>query len=270
MQEVKKQQQTGVGLIEKAFQVLDLFQLDAPTWSQAEMVRQTGFNRSTAHRLVRYLTDTRYLVQSISSGRYALGPAALDLGRRADAGFDLRSVCLPAMEKMFASTNESIILTSLNKMDYTAICVEQIVGQRGGLRVFEQVGSALKLHAGAAPKAILASLPNIERDAYLDRDLVKITEHTITKRDQLMEDLTLTRQRGYSLSHEETYDGVAGIGAVILDADDYPLGSLAIALPLQRLTEEKTRSFGLEICSLASEITNSLRLSPENKSQATR
>lgn len=263
MTEVKKQSQAkqsqpGVGLITKTFQILDLFQIDAPTWSQSELIRETGMNRSTASRLVRYLVDTGYLVLHATTGRYGLGVAAIDLGRRAKASFDLKEVCQPALERVSKITDETIILTALDRANNSAVCVDQIEGQRGGLRVFEKIGATFPLHAGAAPKAILALLPEEIQNRYIAGNLAQITEHTLTREQDLKTDFDKIKANGYSVSLEETYEGVAGIAAAFLGPDGYPVGSIAIALPVQRINDEKTIALGREIAKIAKEVSLSL------------
>ena len=69
----------GVGLLSKAFHVLDLFTPDRPTWTQADLGRETGVSKSTVNRLVRYFCARGYLMRLEGQGRYGLGPAAVDI-----------------------------------------------------------------------------------------------------------------------------------------------------------------------------------------------
>ncbi len=234
----------GVGLLAKAFGILDLFQLDQPTWSQSEIVKSSGLNRSTVSRLVRYLRDSGYLVQYEQTGRYALGLAAVNLGRRADSSFDLKTLGQPAMEELSRATDETIILTELSQAARLVTCVNQIEGRHGGLRVFERIGATFPLHAGAAPKAILALLPEMQREAYLNGELEAVTENTPTDPASIRGDLEMTASRGYSISTEETYPGVAGVGAAFRGPDGSPVGSIAIAAPMQRVNSAKLDEYG--------------------------
>ena len=72
---------SGVGLLNKALQVLDQFTPENPVWTQAELGRATGVSKSTINRLVRYFCTEGYLIQNEIKGPYQLGPAAVDLGR---------------------------------------------------------------------------------------------------------------------------------------------------------------------------------------------
>ncbi len=245
----------GVGLLAKAFAILDLFQPDQPTWSQSEIVRSSGLNRSTVSRLVRYLNDTGYLIQYEQTGRYALGLAAVNLGRRAVSSFDLRTLGQPAMEELSRATGETIILTELSRSERLVTCVNQIEGRHGGLRVFERVGATFPLHAGAAPKAILACLPEAQRETYLAGKLESVTEKTPTDPALIRADLELTVSRGYAISTEETYPGVAGVGAAFHGPDGSPVGSIAIAAPMQRISSAKLDEYGKMLVASTRRIT---------------
>jgi DNA-binding IclR family transcriptional regulator len=254
MNEVKPKPYAGVALLAKTFQMLDLFQIESPTWTQVDLVRATGLNRSTVNRLVRYLVSTGYLVQLASSGKYSLGLAAIDLGHRANASFDFRSLCQPALEKLAAMIDETIILTSYDRANNTSVCVDQIARKHGALRVFERVGSTFPLHAGAAPKAILANLPEPDREAIIAGTLKKYTKNTMIDIEELKADIGATIDRGYSLSWEETYEGIAGIGAPVMGPDKLPLGSIAVALPIQRVESGTIEYIGTTLL----KVTNSI------------
>jgi len=237
-------QSIGVGLLAKALQILDLFQIETPTWSQIDLVRETGLTKSTVNRLVRYLADRNYLALLDGRGRYTLGPAAIDLGRRATALFDFREICQPVLEQLAQTTNETVMLTSLVASGNAVRCVDQIESTREGLRVFEQIGAIFPLHAGAAPKAVLAFLDEAARSRYLTRPMAAATDKSIIDPVRLLNDIKDTRRCGYAISREETYIGVAGVGAPFFWSDGRPAGSLAIAVPLHRANDEAIAKFG--------------------------
>ncbi|WP_419901787.1 IclR family transcriptional regulator [Kiloniella sp.] len=259
--DVNNQSQAGVGLLAKAFQLLDLFQIDQPNWSQAELIEQTGMSRSTASRLVRYMVDKGYLALMPGTGRYSLGVAAINLGERAKAGFDLKGYCQPAMEALSQITSETIVLTAYDPVNKVAICIDQIESAKGGLRVFEKIGATFPLHAGAAPRAILALLPENEQQAYLEGKLEKFTPNTLTTPKEIREDLQKIKSKGFCHSQEETYLGAAGMAAAFWGGGGYPLGSIAIAYPLQNMDEADQVRIGDEMAKIANELSATLKSS---------
>ncbi len=228
----------GVGLLLKALQILDLFSDERPTWTQAELTRETGLARSTLSRLVRFLCARGYLLFQEQRGRYSLGYAAIDLGRRAQAHFSLVDVCLDLIEDLAQATAETVILTGYDEMHARVVCLAQIPSRHGGLRVFESIGTTFPLHAGATAKAVLAFIPPAQIDAILAGDLVLPNPVMATSPSKLRREIAEIQGQGYALSLEETYPGVAGIGIPLLTPSGRPLGSIAVAAPVQRMPRE--------------------------------
>ncbi len=255
---VKSEIQPGVNLLHKAFLVLDLFQDDVPAWSQTDLSRAAGLPRSTASRLVRYLCERGFLMRDGDLKQYRLGPAAIDLGRRALRTLDIRGTCRPVLERVAAQTDETTILTILDESGETVSCVDQIESGADGLRVFERIGAKMPLHAGAAPKAVLAMLSADEQMRIIEGRLPALTPYSITDPAALRTDLAAIAERGYALSRQETYVGVFGAGCAFHGWGTRPLGSIAIAAPLSRVSDQRLEEFGALVRAAAEEI--SLRL----------
>jgi DNA-binding IclR family transcriptional regulator len=228
--------QAGVGLLKKAFQTLDLFTEQHPSWTQAELVRETGLSRSTLGRLVRFLCARGYLQEQ--RGRYTLGFTAIDLGRRAQLQFNLVDLCYDLLEEIAQATVETVILVGYDEAQARVVCLAQIPSRQGGLRVFENIGTAYPLHSGATAKAVLAFLPERQVNAVLNGDLTPVNPASRVSAANLRKDISKIRRDGYVVTYEETYPGVTGIAVPVLTPRGQPLGSLAIAGPAQRIDEE--------------------------------
>jgi DNA-binding IclR family transcriptional regulator len=228
--------QAGVGLLKKALQILDLFTEGRPAWTQAELARETGLARSTLSRLVRFLCGRGFLFEQ--RGRYTLGYAAIDLGRRAQSQFNLVDLCYDLLEELAQATAETVILTGYDELHARVVCLSQIPSRHGGLRVFENVGTAYPLHSGATAKAVLAFLPQRQIDLIVNGDVTPANPAFVVDRQALRQQLQNVRLQGYVVTHEETYPGVTGVAVPILTPRGEPLGSLAIAGPMQRMTRQ--------------------------------
>jgi DNA-binding IclR family transcriptional regulator len=224
----------GVGLLLKAFQVLDLFSDEHPSWTQAELTLSTGLARSTLSRLVRFLCARGFLLEQ--RGRYALGFSAIDLGRRAQSQFDLVDVCYDLLEELARTTGETAILTAYDETHASVVCLAQIPSRQGGLRVFEHIGTAYQLYAGATAKAVLAFLPERAIDSVLRGPLTSINPTVRIIPKKLRNQLAEIRAQGFAVTYQETYPGVTGVGVPVLTPRGQPLGSIAIAGPMQRMT----------------------------------
>lgn len=226
----------GVGLLVKAFQVLDLFTDGRPSWTQSELTRETGLARSTLSRLVRFLCGRGYLMEQ--RGRYVLGFAAIDLGRRAQLQFNLVDLCLDLLEEVAQVTGETAILTGYDESRSCVVCLAQIPSRHGGLRVFENIGNTYPLYAGASSKAVFAFLPESQIERVLAGPLSPVNPAVKFSTRKLRTQLSAIRKHGYAVTNQETFPGVAGAGVPILTPRGQPLGSIAVGGPLHRMDSD--------------------------------
>ncbi|MCO5056293.1 MAG: IclR family transcriptional regulator [Rhizobiaceae bacterium] len=241
----------GVGLLHKAFQILELFSPEQSSWTQVEIGRVADLPRSTVSRLVRYLCARGYLSFHERTARYTLGFSAIELGRRAQAQLDLATLAGDILEELAQRTRETVMLTGFNQATFDVVCLAQIPSQHGGLRVYETIGATFPLYAGASTKPVLAHLPDKIVERVLNAPMPAINPAREPQPDLLRADLDAIRQRGYAVSFEETYPGVAGVGAAFLGPDLQPLGSLAIAAPLHRMSENTIEQLGVAVSNAA-------------------
>lgn len=94
------------------------------------------------------------------------------------------------------------------------------------------------MHSTASGKAILASLPEKRVDEILDqRGLPPKTEHTITSREELFDELDEIRDQGYALSDEESVSGLRSIAVPVTYPNGSAYGSLSIDGPTYELRD---------------------------------
>lgn len=246
----------GVGLLVKAFQVLDLFTRERPSWTQVELQSTTELSRSTLSRLVRFLHARGYLSYAADTGRYALGIAAVDLGRRAVRASHLVELCGPTLAQIAEQTGETVMLTSYDARQGKVICLEQIPSVKEGLRVFERIGAAFPLYRGASSKAVLAFLSPSAVEAALTQMGCDTPERDAV---QLARELATIRVSGLATSLEETYPGVAGLAVPVLGEDGVPLGSIAVAAPILRMNQEARTRIGKMLTASGRKLSASLR-----------
>ncbi|MGD9894681.1 MAG: IclR family transcriptional regulator [Dehalococcoidia bacterium] len=225
-----------VKILDKTFRILALFSATTPVWGVTDLAAEAGMPKSTVYRVLRVLLQHEILAQDPLTKRFRLGLGALELGRRAYEGMELRQVALPVLHRIAALSGETVVLEVLNREHDRVVCVERAQRQTG-LRLILDIGSTVPLHAGASSKVLLAFLPDDEIEAVIARGLPPLTAHTITDADRLRRDLAEIRARGYAVSYEETDDGAAGVAVPIWDRTGHVVAGLTIAGPLARLNQ---------------------------------
>lgn len=100
-------------------------------------------------------------------------------------------------------------------------------------------GQYYYLHTVSGGKAIMSELPERRIDDIIDQwGLPQLTEKTITSREELLEDLERTRERGYAVGDEEWLEGMRGVAKSIKYPTGEVLGAFAIAGPIYMLKDD--------------------------------
>jgi DNA-binding IclR family transcriptional regulator len=226
--------QPQVKILDKALRVLMLFTPEQPEWGVSAVSREVSMSKSTVHRILRVLEQHGFVAQNADTRRFRLGLAGIELGRRAQAGMELRRVALPIMEQLSSTSGETVLLQVVSPEGDRVVCIER-VQQRRGLRLILDVGSTAPLYAGCSSKVLLAYLDKPAIDTVLKGRLRPLASHTTTDPAEIRAQLAEIRRNGFAVSFEETDEGVAGVSVPIRDARDHVIASLTISGPLTRV-----------------------------------
>jgi IclR family pca regulon transcriptional regulator len=108
------------------------------------------------------------------------------------------------------------------------------------------VGSRLPTYCTGLGKAILAFIdPNKAQEIINDIDFVRHTPYTIVDKDRFIEELALTRRRGYAVNNQEMALGVKTF-AVPMMRDGIAEGACGISVHINRLTESNLEQVFVE------------------------
>jgi Transcriptional regulator len=199
--------------------------------SLQEISEKMGLATSTVHRHLATLQEYGYVTKD--GGTYRLGLMFLTIGGYAQRRFDAYPTIKNTVDDLAADTGErtQFIVMENDSRVYLYTSVGQSAVETGA-----QNGKRGPLHASAAGKSILASLPDDRVDKIIERKgLVKTGKNTITDKSALFEQLKQIRQRGYAFNRQETTSGVHAVGAPVTDSDDEVLGGLSVSGPARRL-----------------------------------
>ena len=193
--------------------------------------------RTTVYRLLTGLEALDMVEAGSQSGTWRLGWRLLRLGSAVIERLDERQAALPVMERIHEATEETVFLC-VRRGD-EAVCIERI----DGLRVQSlalRLGGSLPLHAGAAPRTLLAWEPRSEWEAYLERTvkLNRYTERTPVTRNELFAELERTLADGYAVSDEDITPGIGSLGAPIFDYTGGIRAAISIGGTRQMLLED--------------------------------
>ncbi|OPC79659.1 IclR family transcriptional regulator [Embleya scabrispora] len=231
--DVEEASSRSIAAVERAMDVLLLFgRSGRPDLGITEIATELNLTKAAVHRILTALRTRRLISADPTTRRYALGPAAVALGRAYLARTDLRLLAAPELRGLADECGETATL-SVRRGD-ARLYVDQVVPAQE-LRIEVILGTPYPLHAGASSKAMLAFLSDGEIDGYLaQRELEALTAKTITQVDKLRRELAAIRKRGYAMSVGERQDGAVAVAAPVLDHDGVVIASLSVAGPQTR------------------------------------
>jgi IclR family KDG regulon transcriptional repressor len=90
----------------------------------------------------------------------------------------------------------------------------------------------------------MAFLPDDEMEELLPRlHLERLTPQTITDLDELRQELSRTRERGYAVNNEEQEKGVRAVGVPIINRRDLPVASISLPTLTFRYSMKELEEF---------------------------
>jgi DNA-binding IclR family transcriptional regulator len=97
------------------------------------------------------------------------------------------------------------------------------------------VGTRYPLYSSSGGKAVLAALPEKERERYLGRvRMERRTETTVKSVAELGRELAKIGKEGIAYSRGEQTPGIIAIAAAVRRPDGYPVGALTVVTPTIR------------------------------------
>jgi DNA-binding IclR family transcriptional regulator len=244
----------------RTLQVLHAFAVPPHRLGLADVVAKLELERNQAYRSLKTLEAAAFLTQT-DDGRFELGPATAALAIAA-ARFESASVidvAAPFLDQLAQETRETVHL--FVRTGDRAVCVDRRDSPQS-VRLVSVLGRSISLHAGAVPKAMLAFLPEHERNATLGRlgELPAYTRRTVTDRDALAAELDAIVERGYSVSDEDFDSAARGVGAPIFAPDGQVVAGVSVGGPSFRIDDATLARFAQLVRVAAGSITQRLAL----------
>ncbi|RVW05498.1 IclR family transcriptional regulator [Rhodococcus xishaensis] len=214
----------------KVVTVLDAFTAEDHWVSFSELVRRTGLNKTTLHRLLAELVGTRLIDRS--GAGYRLGRHLFELGMRASVERGLIEVATPFLEDLRERTRETVHLGVLEGEEVVYVAK---IGGHSQAESPSRVGGRMPLYCTAIGKAMLAHSPSELKARTLAGPLPRRTPRTITVPGRLARQLDTIAETGVAFEYEESAVGIVCVAAAILDADDRPVAGVSVTGPATRL-----------------------------------
>jgi DNA-binding IclR family transcriptional regulator len=249
----------GTQSVLRAVALLKCFDDEHPKWTLSDLSRTLGLNKTTVFRLLSALESENLLSRSERCKSYVLGPEILAIAGFALRNIDLRAAARPELEKLTESTGETASLEIVS--GHEMLIIDEIVGGHvvSGIR---SLGTRWPLYGTSAGLSVLAFWPKIKREAYLNRNLEPITEHSTIESLILNDLLDRFADEGYAVSDEMLEAGLVAIGAPLFNHDGQTEAAISIYGPKNRLDKNRILTVGSQVRAAANNISIKLGYRP--------
>lgn len=214
-----------------------LLALSDGTERLSDICRRTGLRVGTAHRLLKALVSSGLVGQNPVTRSYFLGPFFVKLTfNNPNTHQILIYAAHDQMTFLRELTGESVVVVipfGAELLNLLELPSKQSISFALG------TGYTAPICASCAGKMLLAELPDRELNLLLDStQFKKLTNNTITERQDLMNEIEKARSQGYATSFAETTPGAAGLAVPIKNyAVPVALGVYGPETRFNRITE---------------------------------
>jgi len=249
-----------IGSVERAFDILNLFDGRSPELGMTEVAKSLGLHKSTVASLIYTLEARGYLNQNPATRKYRLGLKLVERASVVLSHVEIRQVALPHLQVLRDEFDESVNLAVLDGA--YVVYVERLVGTRA-LGVRTEVGKREPAHSTALGKAILSCLPKAEVETFVKQHgLPQVTSQTITSPDRLRRELDKTCERGFAIDNEESELGERCVAAPIFDHLGRVAAAVSVSAPVPRLPMSEMPRFSVQVRKTAEAISRGLGYLP--------
>jgi DNA-binding IclR family transcriptional regulator len=202
-----------------------------------ELAQHLDISPTRAFRILKTLERKNFVVSDPETRTYHLGLKFLQLGTWVRSHIDLREASEPILFELAQETGDVALLMVL--MGDHAFTIDTYRGSQR-IQVEIPVGLPKPLHIGAAPRVLLAYLPEAERERLIEEMVLEAyTEYTVIDRDVLRTSLAEARAHGYIFAADDFYLGEYAIGAPVRDDSGAVVGAISVTAPNERDSPER-------------------------------
>lgn len=226
----------------------------------ATLAEKAGMNKSTVHRILQELQSCGYVTATQTFGSYRLTAKFVAVGQKALSSLNIINVAAPHLEKLNLTTGETVNFSMFEREQ--AVFIYKLEPTMGMLKTRAYIGQPLSLYCSAMGKIFLAYHPNrkyVDHYWQQNSDLIRqLTVNTITRLEDMHNELSIIRQTAIAYDKEENEIGVSCIALPIFDVAHKVNYSVSISLSTARLQQHDINGITKALMDAAKAISHEL------------
>jgi DNA-binding IclR family transcriptional regulator len=233
-----------VGAVERAFTILRSLAAQGPL-SLADVVDQTGLNKSTTLYTLRTLLTLDVVAHDESTRTYTLGSALMELGMIAGGQFSEVAVAKRSLAELLDVMNVTIAI--YRRVGVGEVMMVDKLERPRRIRITVEAGEHVPIQGGSVGRAFLAFDDAETLEPLLAQGLHAFTPKSVTRMPVFRKELITVRERGWAVDHEGFALGVSTVAAPIF-APNGRVTMVAAAVDFASLlTDEVACEYGVRL-----------------------
>jgi DNA-binding IclR family transcriptional regulator len=219
----------------KAVELLFFFSDSSRELSITELSQKSGLLKSSVHNILSTFEFCGLIKHNPDTNRYSLGVRLLELSNQFFRNNDLRHVLSPHMNEIANQVGESVFLGVISN---ARLIYMDGAFPRASTTSRNMTGITAPLYCTGIGKALLAYHTEL-LGQIIQEGLTSFTPSTITDPDALLEELSLTRERGYAIDNMEHEYGVKCVAVPVYNCTDQIVAAISVSGPSPRFDEDR-------------------------------
>ncbi|MGD9118378.1 MAG: IclR family transcriptional regulator [Dehalococcoidia bacterium] len=208
----KDQKSTSIRAVYRAVKILVC--LSNNTNTLTEIANCCGLTKPTVYRLMKTLDELHLVTQDPVTRHYYLGPLINQIASNPQANHHyLITSALEEMKYLWDFSGETVELNIMVGVKYIRL---HEIQSKFDLKVVQGPDPVGPIYVGATAKILLSQLNDEDLQiAMRNVDIRSVTEHSVTDKRELKNQIKQIRKQGYSISHGERISGALCISAPV-------------------------------------------------------
>lgn len=240
--------------LERALGIVEFMSQEPKSCGITEISNELGFPKNSVFRILKTLQHHDFIIEN--NRQYRLSAKFLNLGYANLGEVNLVEKSIDVMRELKNEVKETVLIGTI--IELNGVVLEQVLGSYE-IKFSIDVGHRFYLHTAAPGKAMLAFLPDEERERMLNSiEYKRFNSRTIKNKKELGKVLETVRTQGYSVDLAERIEGLHGVASPIMNYLNYPAAAVWVTGPSYRMSEQELHKMGPIVKKYAGKISQRL------------
>jgi len=217
----------SVQSIERIFDIIELLSKSRDGMALSDIGRQLDLHKSTVHRLMAVLKERGYIEQHPETSAYRIGPRFIEISSLYLNNLEIKTEAEPYLRELSRTVGQTAFIAVLQ--DGEVVYIDKYE-QYNSLRKYSIIGKRRPLYCTSLGKALLFDKQDEEIRALVRPEQIKrFTPNTVENSETFIEEIHMSRQRGWAVDDQEEESGVQCAGAPVYDYRGHVIAAISVS-----------------------------------------